>query len=194
MLVKKLLVFTGLCLLSLSAIAEEFWQVSGVESWDTLNIRNGPGVKNAVVGEIPFDGKDIVATGKERNIGFTHWVEISWADKQGWVSNAYLARMPEEVTDEGTELAAGIVSSQSELSSEPAEKAAKAEEFTNEAATSVGKAEESKSGEDAKVASDGMTDLEALSILARPALADPKPVEQRNTTVQRTSLQNMKEE
>lgn len=172
MVVKKLLICVGLCLLSLSAIAEEYWQVSGVKSWDTLNIRSEPGAKSKVIGEIPFDGKGIIATGEEQNIGKTVWMEINWANKQGWVSKAYLQVMP-EAADTGSELAAGIVDMPGTFKSDSGGDV-QAQPFTADAAESGKPAKPIAAGD---TVSDGMTDLEALSVLARPAIADPDSAE-----------------
>ncbi len=66
------------------------FRVVKVESWDTLNMRSGPGVKNSVVEKLPHNAKNLSATGARKTVGKTHWVEVSWQGKTGWVSKAYL--------------------------------------------------------------------------------------------------------
>lgn len=66
------------------------FKVVKVESWDTLNMRSGPGVTNSVVAKLPFNAENLSMTGGEKTVGNTHWVEVSWQGKTGWVSKAYL--------------------------------------------------------------------------------------------------------
>lgn len=177
---RKALVFTGLCLASLSVMSAEQWQVSGVESWDSLNIRSQPGVTHEVIGKIPFDAANIVATGEEQSIGKTVWKKIEWDGKQGWVSRAYLTVMPEEMEMPGAEpeLDASIIVPDMPSGDDAGKKPEKT-------AQSRGNSE---------IASDGMTDLEALSILARPALAETDPDEEQTVSVMPASLKIMTEE
>lgn len=67
------------------------YKVIKVESWDTLNMRAGPGVKNAVVTQLPYNAQGLVLTGKQIAVGRTQWAEVNWQGKTGWVSKAYLA-------------------------------------------------------------------------------------------------------
>ena len=69
------------------------FQISGVESWDTLNMRAKPGSKNAVVTKIPSNGKYIRATGKKQSVGKTVWTQVTWQGKTGWVSQRYIKPM-----------------------------------------------------------------------------------------------------
>lgn len=165
----KILVFTGLCLASVPGMSAERWKVSDVESWDTLNVRSQPGVTSEVIGKIPSDAENIVATGEEQEIGKTVWMEISWEDKPGWVSKAYLTSMPESDPEaESEEKPVTVVGTEPETA--PQTKA------------------------ESEVASDGMTDLEALSILARPAIAETSPEDGQGVSVMPASLQIRKEE
>lgn len=83
----------GLCLASTLVSAADTYHVSGVETWDTLNMRSQPGSKSAVIAKMPADAQGITLTGKQESIGKTVWKEVVWHDKQGWVSQAYLARV-----------------------------------------------------------------------------------------------------
>ena len=94
MLPHKQLVATWLflSLLSVSVFAEPSMQykVTHVADDDSLNIRAGAGVGNAVVAAIPFNGSHVRATGEEHAVGKTIWVKIKWQGKEGWVSKHYL--------------------------------------------------------------------------------------------------------
>ncbi len=68
------------------------YQVIKVESWDTLNMRAGPGVGQDAVAQLPHDATGIELLGDTQQVGKTHWVQISWQDKRGWVSKAYLGK------------------------------------------------------------------------------------------------------
>jgi uncharacterized protein YraI len=67
------------------------YKVVKVESWDTLNMRSGPGVSNAVVTKLPYNAQGLTMTGGQKTVGRTQWVEVNWQGKSGWVSQAYLA-------------------------------------------------------------------------------------------------------
>ena len=73
------------------ATAAERYIVSGVESWDTLNIRSQPSARSAIIGEIPADGKNINSTGETRGNGRTTWLRVTYNGVSGWVSKRYLA-------------------------------------------------------------------------------------------------------
>lgn len=178
----KMLVFTGLCLASFPVMAAEQWQVAGVENWDSLNVRSQPGVTHEVIGEIPFDATNIVATGEEQSIGKTVWKEIEWDGKQGWVSKAYLTIMPEET--ENLMLDTATEDTPPEMLD--ADRIA--------LATDVKPENTAEFRESSEVASDGMSDLEALSILARPALAETNMDENQAVSLMPASLKIMKEE
>lgn len=82
------LVFCFLLPASVSAAGQ--FKVIKVESWDTLNMRSGPGVNNPVVAKLPHNARSIRMTGGSRTVGRTRWVEVSWQGNIGWVSKAYL--------------------------------------------------------------------------------------------------------
>ena len=69
------------------------FQINGVASWDTLNMRAQPGSKSAVVTKIPSNGKYIRATGQRKSIGRTVWTQVTWQGKTGWVSERYIRPM-----------------------------------------------------------------------------------------------------
>ncbi len=73
------------------ATAAERYIVSGVESWDTLNIRSQPNAKSAIIGEIPANGQNINSNGQESGNGRTTWVRVTYNGVSGWVSKRYLA-------------------------------------------------------------------------------------------------------
>lgn len=73
------------------ATAAERYIVSGVENWDTLNIRSQPSAKSAIIGEIPSNGKNVNSNGQERGNGRTTWIRVTHNGVSGWVSKRYLA-------------------------------------------------------------------------------------------------------
>ncbi len=66
------------------------YKVIKVASWDTLNMRSGPGVKNGVVTKLPHNAVGVSLLAGTQKVGRTQWVEVSWQGKRGWVSKAYL--------------------------------------------------------------------------------------------------------
>jgi len=94
MLSHKQLVAT--CLLSSLLVVSTFaesslqYSVTHVADNDSLNIRAGAGVGNAVVAAIPFNGSNVQSMGKERAVGKTIWVKVKWQNQEGWVSKHYL--------------------------------------------------------------------------------------------------------
>lgn len=73
------------------ATAAERYIVSGVASWDTLNIRSQPSAKSAIIGEIPSNGQNINSNGQERQNGRSTWIRVTHNGVSGWVSKRYLA-------------------------------------------------------------------------------------------------------
>jgi len=73
------------------ATAAERYIVSGVESWDTLNLRSQPNAKSAIIGEIPANGQNINSNGETRGNGRTTWIRVTYNGVSGWVSKRYLA-------------------------------------------------------------------------------------------------------
>ena len=57
-------------------MAASTYQVQGVSSGDTLNMRSGASVDNPVVKKIPANATQITRTGKSQKRGSTSWVEI----------------------------------------------------------------------------------------------------------------------
>lgn len=86
-------VFAVLCL-SISVAQAATFQVKGVKSWDSLNMRAKPGVKSVITGKIPANGKDIYHLGDNITIGRTSWLKVRWQGKVGWVSQHYLQKIP----------------------------------------------------------------------------------------------------
>nr|CAA6817354.1 MAG: Unknown protein [uncultured Thiotrichaceae bacterium] len=76
--------------LPISGWAADQFNVIKVESWDTLNMRAGPGVKNSVIAKLPHNAKNLAMTGGKQSVGRANWVEVKWQGKTGWVSKSYL--------------------------------------------------------------------------------------------------------
>ncbi len=86
-----LLAFIAASLFSATAQANEaFYQVTNVASDDVLNIRASAGTQQAVIGTIPANGKTILGTGRNTQVGSSNWAEIVWLGQIGWVNDFYL--------------------------------------------------------------------------------------------------------
>ena len=73
------------------ATAAERYIVSGVENWDTLNIRSEPNSSSTIIGEIPSNGSGVNSTGQTVQTGRSTWIKVNWNGVNGWVSKRYLA-------------------------------------------------------------------------------------------------------
>ncbi len=86
---------TAGCLLLIMSMAgaAEIYKVRGVAADDHLNMRNAAGVQGSkVVATIPPNGSGMVATGREKKLGQSTWVEVHWSGKAGWVNKYYLTQ------------------------------------------------------------------------------------------------------
>lgn len=63
------------------------YRVSGVASWDRLNIRSGPGADYPVLGSIPPNGTGVICVGPCQG----RWCRIEWRGAEGWTNTRYLA-------------------------------------------------------------------------------------------------------
>ena len=73
--------------------------VVNVRSDDALNVRAGPGVTYAVVGTIPYYGRDVDVLVGGKQVGDSWWVPVEHGNVSGWVNSAYLARQVGWVND-----------------------------------------------------------------------------------------------
>lgn len=62
------------------------YRVRDVASWDSLNIRSGPGANYSVYGSIPADGTGVICVGPCEG----RWCRINWRGVQGWANMRYL--------------------------------------------------------------------------------------------------------
>ncbi len=60
--------------------------VRGVERWDTLRIRRGPGVDFDAIGGIPAGACGVTRAGRCRG----SWCRVAWRGRTGWVNASYL--------------------------------------------------------------------------------------------------------
>jgi len=72
--------------------------VVGVAADDTLNVRSGPGTDFDVVTELSPLFQDATATGQNRTVDESLWVELEADGATGWVNGAYVAE-PGQTTD-----------------------------------------------------------------------------------------------
>ena len=90
----KAIILASTLALSCGAMQTSFaanYQVTNVESWDTLNVRDGAGTGYDVISEIPASANKIKITSDERDVGGSTWVKVKWNGKSGWVNKRYLS-------------------------------------------------------------------------------------------------------
>jgi hypothetical protein len=73
--------------------------VVNVRSNDALNVRAGPGVGYAVVGTIPYYGRDVDVFEGGQQVGDSWWVPVQHGRVSGWVNSGFLARQKGSVSD-----------------------------------------------------------------------------------------------
>lgn len=66
------------------------YQVTNVASWDSLNIRTGPGTGYGIRSSIPSGSACVIKTGQCEG----KWCKINYADTTGWVNSNYLKWLP----------------------------------------------------------------------------------------------------
>jgi hypothetical protein len=67
------------------------WDVTGVATDDTLNVRGSPGVDGVVIATLRPDTAELESTGRIASVGDQLWREIIVpGDGAGWVNAAYL--------------------------------------------------------------------------------------------------------
>ena len=70
--------------------ANALYAVFRVAAGDSLNVRNAPGLKSKVVGQVPHDGKRIQFLGQTKTLGKEIWARIQFGTLIGWVNQSYL--------------------------------------------------------------------------------------------------------
>ena len=73
--------------------------VVNVRSDDALNVRAGPGVDYAVVGTIPYYGRDVDVLVGGQQVGDSWWVPVEHDGASGWANSGFLARQVGAVSD-----------------------------------------------------------------------------------------------
>lgn len=69
----------------------DYWQVTGLRRGDTLNVRQGPSVKERVIAEL--DEGDVVRNLGCKPVSGQRWCRVARPDDaraQGWVAGRYL--------------------------------------------------------------------------------------------------------
>lgn len=78
------------------------YAVTGVESNDTLNIRQKATARSAIITRLPYDAIGIRRLEGEAMISGNIWWRVKWANKQGWVNQRYLMPMATQNTSTGS--------------------------------------------------------------------------------------------
>ncbi|MEO8666889.1 MAG: caspase family protein [Bauldia sp.] len=77
----------GLTGAATASAGPETYRVTGVQEWDVLNMRSGPGTNYPIVVPIPPDGRGVSVGSCRRVGGFaTKWCSASWQGYSGWAS------------------------------------------------------------------------------------------------------------
>ncbi|PID50069.1 MAG: hypothetical protein CR991_03345 [Proteobacteria bacterium] len=74
---------------AVQAAPSDFFRVVNVAQRDMLNVRSGPSTHYPRVSAIPFNGRTILATGREQG----KWVEVNWGGTTGWVHRKFISRI-----------------------------------------------------------------------------------------------------
>lgn len=76
--------------------------VVGVDRDDTLAMRSGPGVEFEIVKELSPLDTGVIATGHNRTLDDSMWVEVTKDDTTGWANVSYLLQLggTDDITDE----------------------------------------------------------------------------------------------
>lgn len=70
----------------------EYYNITGVSSWDVLWMRTDPNPNSSKVGSVPYDGKCAQYLGNYEYYKNAKWLKIRFQGKQGWVNSKYLTR------------------------------------------------------------------------------------------------------
>lgn len=68
------------------------YKVTNVSSSKTLRLRAWPSPRSRIKVSLPYNAKDITATGKKKKLGRTQWLEVHWGKNKGWVNAKYLKK------------------------------------------------------------------------------------------------------
>jgi uncharacterized membrane protein len=70
----------------------KIFKVTKVSHSGKLRLRAWPGTKSRVKASLPYNAKDLVATGKQVTKKNSRWVQVKWQNKTGWVNARYLKK------------------------------------------------------------------------------------------------------
>jgi hypothetical protein len=84
----------------------QFWAVTGVESWDALNLRVAPNADSRRIARIPYNARGLKNFGCPSHVTFeqwkrmtqaqkdnaarSRWCEVEYNGKRGWVAGRFL--------------------------------------------------------------------------------------------------------
>lgn len=68
------------------------FKVANVSSKNKLRLRAWPSPKSRVKVSLPFNAIDLLETGKQKHLGKSKWIEVTWQNNQGWVNARYLKK------------------------------------------------------------------------------------------------------
>ena len=89
-----------------TADGPQFWAVTGVASWDALNLRVAPNADSRRIARIPYNARGLKNFGCPNHVTFeqwkrmtqaqkdraagSRWCEVEYNGKRGWVAGRFL--------------------------------------------------------------------------------------------------------
>jgi len=74
------------------SFGDVFYDVTNVQSGDTLTLRELPDFKSKKLSQIPHNQRFIIATGNQKKIKRNTWIELKYNEVVGWVNGRYLKK------------------------------------------------------------------------------------------------------
>jgi uncharacterized protein YraI len=75
--------------------SQQKYAVAFLADGEILNVRSGPGVTHDILGSLPANAHNLLATGARETIDGVTWIELNLEVGAGWVSGAYLTEEKE---------------------------------------------------------------------------------------------------
>ena len=70
--------------------SDAYFEVTGVASWDVLNMRAKADYRSNKVGTIPYNGKCVRSLGQSAKVGKYLWIKVEYQSATGWVNSHFL--------------------------------------------------------------------------------------------------------
>jgi len=70
----------------------KIYKVNKVSTSGKLHLRAWPSSKSRVKTSLPYNAYDLVETGKQKIVGKSRWIQVTWKENTGWVNSHYLLK------------------------------------------------------------------------------------------------------